>query len=200
MQEINFDRGRWAPATQRAYRNSWARFCAFCAARAANPLPPGEKTVADFLWTEAEDHSTSAISGRLAAIVAVCNLAGMPLRVNETIIRDAWAEIRRVKGTAKKPKAALDDKAIIRIASNMPPEVIRDRAIILFAYASLMRRSEIAALNREDIVISETAMIITIRRSKADKTPITTHMPAPISIGEVPIRTGPCVRMACSIM
>jgi integrase len=170
MQEINFDRGRWAPATRRAYRNSWDRFCAFCATRAADPLPPEAKTVADFLRAEAEEHATSTVSTRLAAIVAVCSLAGKPLRPNETIIRDAWAEIRRAKGTAKKPKAALDDKAIKRIVSHMPAEAIRDRAIILFAYASLMRRSEIAALNRDDIVISETAMIITVRRSKADKT------------------------------
>ncbi len=176
MTDIDFDRGRWAPATRASYRGSWQRFCRFCAERSVEsfpakiePFPAKPQTIADFLKAEAETHSTATVSSRLAAIVGVHKIKGRRVRVSETIVRDVWSEIRRAKGTAKKPKAALDDKAIKRLIAAMPPEAVRDRAIILFAYASLMRRSEIAALNREDIDITDTAMIITVRRSKADK-------------------------------
>jgi integrase len=166
---IDFQIGRWSPSTRQVYEGCWRNFTAYCEPLGLMAMPAKPQTIAEFLMLRAQTHSTSWLSGCLAAIVAVHKIKKKPIRVNETVIRDAWAEIRRAKGTAKKPKQALDDKAIKRIISKMPPEAVRDRAIILFAYASLMRRSEIAALNREDIDVTDTAMIITIRRSKADK-------------------------------
>jgi integrase len=46
---------------------------------------------------------------------------------------------------------------------------IRDRALLLFGFASAMRRSELAALNFEDIEETADGLRVTIRRSKTDQ-------------------------------
>jgi integrase len=46
---------------------------------------------------------------------------------------------------------------------------IRDRALLLFGFASAMRRSELAALNFEDIEETVDGLRATIRRSKTDQ-------------------------------
>lgn len=166
---ISFARGRWAPATQEAYALAWADYQRFCEGRGEPSLPVVAQTVADYLRELATTRSTATLSQRLAAIVAVSVIDGNPLRVNETMVRDAWAEIRRQKGTARQPKQALTVADVRKIIRQMPEDAVRDRAVILFAEASLMRRSEIVALDYSDLEFTEDALLITVRRSKTDK-------------------------------
>nr|WP_321981018.1 site-specific integrase [uncultured Cohaesibacter sp.] len=49
------------------------------------------------------------------------------------------------------------------------PKDIRDRAILLIGFSAGMRRSEIVALNAEDIEAVDKGLLITIRRSKTDQ-------------------------------
>jgi integrase len=46
---------------------------------------------------------------------------------------------------------------------------IRDRALLLFGFASAMRRSELAALDFEDLEETPDGLRVTIRRSKTDQ-------------------------------
>lgn len=46
----------------------------------------------------------------------------------------------------------------------------RDRALILFGYASAMRPSELSALRYEDLAPETDGILATIRRSKTDPT------------------------------
>ena len=46
---------------------------------------------------------------------------------------------------------------------------VRDRALLLFGFASAMRRSELAALNFEDIEETADGLRVTIPRSKTDQ-------------------------------
>jgi integrase len=45
----------------------------------------------------------------------------------------------------------------------------RDRAIVLLGFSAALRRSEIAALNIEDLRFEKRGLIVTIRRSKTDQ-------------------------------
>ena len=166
---VDLDRGRWAPTTRIVYDINWRDFTAFCAASDAVALPAEPQTVADYLSARAETHSTSAVSQRLAAVKAVHELYGHTIKIKGTAVADAWADIRRRKGLAKTPKAALALKEIKRIVHGIPGDKLLHRAIMLVGFASAMRRSELAALNREDVELSPEGMSITIRRSKTDK-------------------------------
>jgi site-specific recombinase XerD len=46
---------------------------------------------------------------------------------------------------------------------------LRDRALLLFGFASAMRRSELVALTVEDLEQTERGLLVTLRRSKTDQ-------------------------------
>ena len=170
--DIDFARGRWAPATRAAYAVSWADFDRWCRDNVTpgdGPLPASPQIIADFLTARAETHSTSTLSGRLAAIVAVHSLYGREVKVKGTVIKDAWSEIRRRKGTANKPKAALVLDDIKKIMAGVPEERLLDRAVLLIGFASALRRSEIVALDIADLEFTDASLMLNVRRSKTDK-------------------------------
>lgn len=164
MELIDFNHGRWAPATRASYAISWADF-----AKWGGDLPAAPQTIADFLTARAETLATSTLSGRLAAIVAVHSLYGHKIDVRGTVIKDAWAEIRRQKGTAKIPKAALAVTDMRLVMAGVPEDRLQVRAVLLVGFASAMRRSELVALNRDELAFTADGVTITIRRSKTDK-------------------------------
>ena len=46
---------------------------------------------------------------------------------------------------------------------------LRDRALLLFGFASAMRRSELVALDLDDVEQTERGLLVTLRRSKTDQ-------------------------------
>jgi site-specific recombinase XerD len=46
---------------------------------------------------------------------------------------------------------------------------LRDRALLLFGFASAMRRSELVALDLADLEETERGLLVTVRRSKTDQ-------------------------------
>jgi hypothetical protein len=46
---------------------------------------------------------------------------------------------------------------------------LRDRGLLLFGFASAMRRSELVALAVEDLEHTERGLLVTVRRSKTDQ-------------------------------
>ncbi len=66
-------------------------------------------------------------------------------------------------------KDALAIADIRRIMRGIPADRLQDRAIILIGFGSAMRRSELVAINVEDLEFSPEDVTITIRRSKTDK-------------------------------
>jgi integrase len=164
---VGFDRGRWADKTKSAYSLSWKHFKAHC----AKPMPASAADIAAFLRDYSADHSTSTVSMALAAIKAAHEMHGHEIKVKGTAIADAWADIRRTKGTRKHPKKALTLAQVKAIAAKMPDTIRgqRDKTIFLFAVMSAMRRSEIASLNVEDLTFSEKGVLVMLRHSKTDK-------------------------------
>ena len=82
------------------------------------------------------------------------------------------AGLRRRLGTAPSHQArAFDVPELKRILASIDRTTTagkRDAALILLAFASAMRRSELVALTRADLHLSPEGIRITIRRSKAD--------------------------------
>lgn len=167
--QVDFNRGRWSQNTRDAYGNAWSDWSKYCQMVGAEALPALPQTIADFLYARAATHSTSTLSTRLAAIVAVHQLYDHVVNVKGSIIKDAWSDIRRTKGTRSTPKDALAAADMRKILNGVPGHLLLHRAVLLVGFASGMRRSEIVALDVADLTITPADMTVMIRRSKTDK-------------------------------
>jgi len=79
--------------------------------------------------------------------------------------------IRRSLGTAPQKKAPATAERIISMALAAGDDMkgLRDRALLLIGFAGAFLRSELVALNVEDLEESELGFKVTIRHSKTDQ-------------------------------
>ena len=80
------------------------------------------------------------------------------------------AGIRRTIGAAPvRKRAATSDMVIAMSTTGTSLRALRDRAIILLGFAGAFRRSELVALDVEDLEFTAEGMLALIRRSKTDQ-------------------------------
>ncbi|HEY0417995.1 MAG TPA: integrase, partial [Acetobacteraceae bacterium] len=145
-----------ADNTRRAYRNAWRMFDAWCRAAGLDPLPAAPETVAVFLTSFAAVRKVATLQLWLTAISRAHQTAGHPLDTRHPVLRETWAGIRRVHGAAQVQKAPAVTEDIRRMVAGLPATPIgrRDRALLLVGFAAALRRSELVALDRADVVFS----------------------------------------------
>jgi integrase len=85
-----------------------------------------------------------------------------------------WSGIKRKLGSAKGGKSPLLLKTLRDIIDDIDKGqktnmAIRNKALIIFSWASAMRRAEIVALNWSDVEYVEEGILVTICKSKTDK-------------------------------
>ncbi len=165
-----------APATRRAYESDWRIFLAWCASRAIDPLPAVPGAVAIFLSSEADAGARpSTIGRRLAAIGYMHAQAGYDppqQQPGAVAIRNVVAGIRRTHGIKKIQKRAADGdmlRDMLRGCEGDSVRAVRDRALLAIGMAAALRRSELVALNIDDVAITPDGLLITIRKSKTDQ-------------------------------
>jgi integrase len=182
-----------APETRRGYASDLRTFLAFCAEHGlGNTLPAAPQTVALYFAHLAEDGKAVATIRRHAVSIAVAHtIAGVipPLAnpVADPHVRAILRGITRTKGTAQRKKTALTSDLLrdalhaidegdftggIRdgsTAGGLTLMDLRDRAILLLTFAIAGRRSEVAALNVEDLRFEPSGLVVTIRRAKTDQ-------------------------------
>lgn len=161
------------PNTRRAHETNWRLFSEWCESLGHSPLPAHVLTLRAYI-TELADagrkHST--IESRLATISKAHQLAGLPSPTQEPTFKEHYRRLRNVVGRAKTQKKALLTPDIQMMLAHLPQDKllgVRDRALILLGFVLFNRRSEIAALNVEDIEFCQEGMLVTIRKSKTDQ-------------------------------
>ena len=166
--------GAYSEGTLRAYRTDIRIFVAWRASSGQlNAFPASPETIASFITYEAQRCSVSTIKRRLAALGKIHRLLRLenPVHDQEVVIA-----VRRVFRTKySRPRQALGltrnlrDMLIKAIGDDSLVEK-RDRAIIAIGYDTLCRRSELVALQVEDIMIVKRGPAqILVRRSKNDQ-------------------------------
>ena len=172
-QAAAFARAAKAPSTLRAYAADWRHFVAWCEVQGASPLPATPETVAFYLTALAATHRPATITRRLTAITKAHQVKGLlsPATVSELAVGETLKGIRRTLGLAQKSKAPLLTADLLQVLAHVPPGLagLRDRALLLVGYAGAFRRSELAALQLEDVAWVEEGSILTLRRSKTDQ-------------------------------
>lgn len=164
----DFARASKAPRTQDAYRSDAKIFAAWCRPRGLVALPAVPETVAAFLADQATAGTRpSTLSRRLAAIRYAHRAAGHDSPAADERVRAVLAGIRRTVGAAPIRKKAATSDAMAAPAASL--RALRDRAVLLLGFAGAFRRSELVALNVDDIEAVPEGLLITIRRSKTDQ-------------------------------
>jgi site-specific recombinase XerD len=168
--------GAYAPSTIRAYRADFSDFIDFCHDRNANTLPGQPHLVVQYIAELTESGRSSASIRR-----ALCGLSAIH-RLNRfedpTKDPDVTLEMRRMHrklGRSSKQAAGINADTLekLLLATEASIRGIRDRALLLVAYDTLCRRSELASLRVKDVKINikngiETSSIL-LRRSKTDQ-------------------------------
>jgi site-specific recombinase XerD len=168
-----FARAAKSPATRRAYASDLRHFDAWCADRKVSPLPAEPATVGLYVTHLARTrNAASTIQRRLAAISQVHQLAGhVPPPTADWEVRQVVQGIRRSLGTAPAQKEAVLTPTLRRLVGTCDPKTrvgARDRALLLLGFGAALRRSELVALDVEDVTVTDEGLRIRIRRSKTD--------------------------------
>ena len=159
-----------APNTQLAYRKDWRTFERFCQHHGFESLPASPETVALFIGERAAHWKVSTIRRAIAAISVAHKVAGHYSPASSELARSTLLGVCRVNGSVKSQKAALRVRHIREGVEGMRQDLkgVRDRAIILIAYAAALRRSELVGLDFTDVQFRDDGMIVYLRRSKTD--------------------------------
>jgi len=165
-------RSSQAESTRRGYASDLRCFEAFCRARGLERMPATPQTVALYVTHLAPTHRVATIRRRLAAIAVEHRRAGLDSPASHRIVREI------MRGTARRYGSAVRrvDAATVDLVGKMLLAVRgddlaakRDRALLLLGFACALRRSELAALDVEDLHFSKRGLLVTIRRSKTDQ-------------------------------
>ena len=166
-----------ANATRQKYDRDWLAFSSWCQERRQPNLPAAPETVAVYLAAEAERGlAPPTLTRKVAAIGFAHRRAGLDpphKQPGGTLIADTLAGIRRERLHAPSKKTAAEADILFAVLLQLQGDRladVRDRAILSFGMASAMRRSELVALNVNDIHAEARGLRITIRRSKTDQT------------------------------
>ena len=160
-----------AANTERAYKADWSHFTTWCSDRAIDPLECGPETVALYLTALSDSVKYSTLRRKLAAISVKRKLARRYLDSRHPSISEVLAGIRRQLGAERTKKRALMADEVKAIVKKLPKSITgaRDRALLLIGFAGAFRRSELVAINFEDLQLSHRGLAITIGKSKTDQ-------------------------------
>ncbi|GJE14583.1 Tyrosine recombinase XerD [Methylobacterium longum] len=161
-----------ADSTVRAYRSDVRVFQAWCERYGFRSLPASPEAVAGFLAHEAEaGRSASTIGRRLAAISYGHKLAKAADPTDDEDVRATMKGIRRRIGTAPTQKAAATVDVLQMLLARTPDILTgkRDRALLALGFAGAFRRSELVALDVEDLREDPEGLRVLVKRSKVDQ-------------------------------
>jgi integrase len=160
-----------AANTRRAYAVDWRAFVAWCAAGGVPPLPASPVVVAGHLASLAKSLGRSGLRRRLAAIAHEHRRAGHPWESRHPAITATLRGILATHGKTARPAAALTSAEVKKLLDACGGDLrgLRDRALFLAGLAGALRRSELVALDREDLRFTGEGLTIRIARSKGDQ-------------------------------
>jgi integrase len=162
-----------AASTERAYAADWRDFSAFCARIGRGRLPAEPETLTLYLADlSRRGRKPATWSRKLAAIAVYHRAAGFEAPTEHEVVRSVHRGFRRRTGVAQVQKDALVDDGLRQVVGAIDPATLagaRDRALLLLGFAGALRRSELAALEVEDLCFEPEGIVVRLRRSKGDQ-------------------------------
>jgi site-specific recombinase XerD len=158
--------------TRKGYNADWRCFQAWCESRNACPLPASPDVVAALLGAQATTgKAVATICRRVSAIAYGHRLAGHETPTSHEMVKQTIAGIKRSIGAKPRRAAPLLAESVRAVANAAPDSLrgARDRALVCLGFGMAARRSELSALNVEDLQFEDDGVKVQIRKSKTDQ-------------------------------
>ena len=158
--------------TQRAYQTDLRDFQKWCRENNQSDLPASALTLAAYVTHTADTHKWASINRRLAAISKSHDLNNVDLPTKDRAFRAVMEGIKRVNGIRQKQAPAFKMKYFKEIIRNIEVEsnaTKRDKALLLLGFTGAFRRSEIVALNIEDLSFTDEGVVVSMGKSKTNQ-------------------------------
>lgn len=165
--------GGVAVETTRAYARQWRMFTTWCEDENRVDLPATAQTLAEYVTRLADSgYSNSMVEQAMAAVRTMHRTAGYKGEPDTDaallVLRDHRRESRR------RPKQAtpilIDElRAMIATCGDDGVRGLRDHVLLVLGVAMMGRRSEMVALEMDDLTETNDGLVLLIRRSKTDQ-------------------------------
>ncbi|MDN8035515.1 site-specific integrase [Burkholderia vietnamiensis] len=153
--------------TRRAYRQDLDDFLRWH----GGGLPCTPEVLAAYVADCAQRVSPYTISRRVVAISRAHTSQGLPAPSKTDLVRTVLRGIQKTHGAPQRQAAPLLKHDMLKLLpSTTDARSLRDRALILLGFAAALRRSELVALDVQDLNFVEHGLIVHVRRSKTDQT------------------------------
>jgi site-specific recombinase XerD len=166
--------GAYAPSTIRAYKSNFENFIKFCDENNAVALPASIEVVASYIKKLGGHLKSSSIKIAVASIAALHDLNSLKSPTQHPDVKIEMRRMYRTLGRYAKQAYGVNKDLLHKMvaATDNSLRGTRDKAILLLAYDSLCRRSELVSLEFEDISIEEKniklkALAVTLTKSQA---------------------------------
>jgi len=155
-----------ARSTRKAYQRDLASFKEF-----GGTIPATPQMVADWMVFLATRYRVATIQRRLASLSRAHSLFNLPNPISSELVQMTLKGIRRRLGVAQRQAKPLMRDDIVTMLAVMGGSLrdTRDRALLMMGFCGAFRRSELVALNVDDLTFVPEGVLVRIRKSKTDQ-------------------------------
>lgn len=158
--------------TQRAYKSDLKDFNEWCEINGQIPFPVSPETLAAYVSHLADTCKWATINRRLAAISKLHQFNNLETPTQNRIFRIVMEGIKRTKGVRQKQAPAFKLnilKQLLRDFETKTHADLRNKALLLLGFTGAFRRSELVALNVEDLNFTEEGLVVSMQKSKTNQ-------------------------------
>ena len=163
--------GAFSANTERAVKADLGTYTAWCAGQGRSALPASPATIAAFVDAMAATRAPATVRRYVASIAVAHRAIGCAKRVRSPAVRLALQRMHRGKGRRQAQALGLTwplRECLIKATGDRLIDA-RNRALVAVAYDTLLRRSELAALQVSDLALETTgAATVLVRNGKTD--------------------------------
>ena len=148
-----------------AYRADLKHFLAW-----GGSIPARPERVARYLACYAPTLALSTLSRRLVAIGRAHTAKGFISPTDSPLVRSMLQGVRRSCDRGIRQVAPLEKADLLKMVRGLTDlRGVRDAALLFVGFAGAFRRSELVALDVDDVRFSDEGMLVRLRRSKTDQ-------------------------------
>lgn len=167
-----------AANTERAYRTDLAHYGEWCQQQGLTALPATAAVLGRYVSALAPHKKWATIARRLSAVRKWHELHEEPVLIDDRWLRATLKGIQREHGTHAEQAPAFGANQLKIILRGLVTEVnsvprfgpLRDKIALLLGFTGAFRRSELVALNVEQLHFGEDGVVITYYGSKTNQT------------------------------
>ena len=151
--------------TRRGYQSDLEQFLSW-----GGGIPATPELVCQYLAVHVGLLSPATLNRRLVSIGRAHTTQGLVSPTKSDIVKATLRGIRRTIGTAQRQVSpVIKDELLAMVEKLEGIKGVRDRALLLVGFAGAFRRSELVAIEYQDIEFVGQGLTVNIRRSKTDQ-------------------------------